>query len=286
MSKTRHNYEYEVDLDGNSAPAKVIAMVGQRKRVLEVGAGPGSITKHLYKAGQSTLTAVEIDPKAIEQLSEHCDAVFQSDLNDPAWADALMQAQLYDTVVAADVLEHLYDPLQTLTTLRSLLAEDGYVVISLPHVGHNAIIACLLDEDFAYQDWGLLDRTHIRFFGLKNIQTLFSDAGLKIIDAQFVITAPEKSEFYEKWRKLPDTTKHELEKNAYGNVYQVVLKGVSKDNPTKELDLMSIPTQETTRESNGAAGLKSNFFLMVKQYVPLPIKRKLKAIYTALTIKD
>ena len=45
----------------------------------------------------------------------------------------------------------------------------------------------MLQEDFEYRNWGLLDRTHIRFFGIKNIQALFENAGLKIVHAEFVV---------------------------------------------------------------------------------------------------
>lgn len=47
-----------------------------------------------------------------------------------------------------------------------------YGTLSLPHVGHAAIAGCLIDEDFEYRQWGLLDRTHVRFFGIKNVQNL------------------------------------------------------------------------------------------------------------------
>ncbi len=79
----------------------------------------------------------------------------------------------FEVIVAADVLEHLYDPWATLRTVRDILDTDGYVVVSLPHIGHNAVIACILQEDFEYQDWGLLDKTHIRFFGIENMQQTF-----------------------------------------------------------------------------------------------------------------
>ena len=47
IKNKRHNYEYDVDVQLNTAPANVIRMVGHNKRLLEIGCGPGSITKIL-----------------------------------------------------------------------------------------------------------------------------------------------------------------------------------------------------------------------------------------------
>ncbi|RLL50886.1 class I SAM-dependent methyltransferase [Mariprofundus sp. EBB-1] len=239
----RHNYEYDVDLNGDTAPARVVRMVGDDKRVLEVGAGPGSITKMLKGAGNCQVTGLEIDDAAIVKLTQFCEKVYKTDLNDQAWPEQLSGEKPFDVIVAADVLEHVYDPLAVLSAMAGLAGLHGEVVISLPHVGHNAVIACILDEDFQYGDWGLLDRTHIRFFGLKNMQQLFADAGLKIVDAQFVITRPKDSEFAGKWAALAGDVKSTLQKHKHGQVYQVVIRAVASSRTDTAIDLMSVPVE-------------------------------------------
>ena len=64
----RHKYEYPIDSDANSAGAHILRMVGADKKVLEVGAGPGAITKLLKNNNNCKVTAIEIDEKAIEKL--------------------------------------------------------------------------------------------------------------------------------------------------------------------------------------------------------------------------
>ena len=122
--KEPHNYEYDVNLEGVTAPARVIRMVGQDKKVLEIGAGPGSITKHLVEAGDCTVTALEIDKDAISKLSQYTNKIYPADLNDTAWPKLLVKEGLFDVVVAGDVLEHLYDPWNTLKLMKGLLGED------------------------------------------------------------------------------------------------------------------------------------------------------------------
>jgi len=83
--------------------------------------------------------------------------------------------------------------------MKELLNEAGTIVLSLPHAAHSAILSCLFEEDFPYGEWGLLDKTHIRFFGLHNIHALHASAGLAITAARFVMRRPEETEFAERW---------------------------------------------------------------------------------------
>jgi 2-polyprenyl-3-methyl-5-hydroxy-6-metoxy-1,4-benzoquinol methylase len=253
MTQQRHKYEYKVN--PNTAAEKVIRMVGSGKRVLELGSGPGSITRFL-KGNKCRVTALELDSDAIEIVSEFCDTVMPCDLNDPAWPGKLSGLDKFEAIVAGDVLEHLYNPWRVLKSLEPLLADSGYVVISLPHIGHNAVIACLLTGDLEYQPWGLLDKTHIRFFGITNIQKLFNDAGFKIIEVDYVIKAPEQTEFAQRWRQLSPSVQEAIATNKFGNIYQVVIKAVPNLAPGLGLQLATQPVSLpiATSFSAGAKG--------------------------------
>jgi 2-polyprenyl-3-methyl-5-hydroxy-6-metoxy-1,4-benzoquinol methylase len=233
-----HKYEYEVDPLSDSAAAHVVRMVGQKKRVLEVGCGPGSITQILARQGQCRVTGLEQDLKAIEKARPYCEAIMQADLNGVEWTGLLDGAEQFDVVVAADVLEHLYDPWRALREIGTFIGLDGYLVISLPHVGHAAVVSCLMNGDFEYRDWGLLDRTHIRFFGLKNIEDLFAQADLKIVEAKYVVMPPEFTEFAESWSKLSRTVQDALKSSAHADVYQVVVKAVPRSCPDHQVFLI------------------------------------------------
>lgn len=229
MKSSHHNYAYEVDTSSETASANVVRMVGQSKRVLEIGCGPGSITKVLAKQGGCQVTGLELDPEAIKDVTSHCVQVIQADLNSSEWPSLLDGVEQFDVVVAADVLEHLYDPWKTLQRMVPLINSNGYLVISLPHVGHAAVMSCLINGDFEYRDWGLLDRTHIRFFGIKNIKALFAQANLKIIEVKYVTKPPEETEFVTGWSRLSSTVQDALMSSEYSEVYQVVVRAVPTD---------------------------------------------------------
>ncbi len=218
-------YRYNVDPLSDTAAANVLRFVGRDRSVLEIGAGPGSIARPLVELNNARLTALEIDPSSVEILKQFCKRVIQHDLHDPAWPDVVGNTR-FDAVVIADVLEHLNDPWNTLQQAAGLLNEDGRLVVSIPHAAHAVMLACLLNGDFRYEEWGLLDRTHIRFFAMKNIQALFDHAGLKIIDYAYVLRAPAQTELADLWSKLPASVAGVLEESEFAHVYQVVVKAI------------------------------------------------------------
>lgn len=262
--KTRHTYEYDVDLGSDTAPARVLRMVRPGSRVLEIGAGPGSITKYLIRALECDVVALEVEATAIEKLREFCPKVYDFDLNDPTWSATLLKTEKpFDFVIAADVLEHVYDPWKVLGGMKTLLSAEGAVILSLPHVSHAAVLGTLMDEDMAYGPWGLLDRTHVRFFGVKNVQALYASQGMAIEEAQFVVRTPEMTEFVKTWNGLSPDIQAALQRNRYSHVYQVVSRAVPEERAKNKIDLMQCtvtPADAETTEywTNVMGGLAEN----------------------------
>jgi 2-polyprenyl-3-methyl-5-hydroxy-6-metoxy-1,4-benzoquinol methylase len=240
----RHRYDYDVELDVQSAAAAVVRMVGQNKRVLDLGAGPGSITRLLTNESGCTVTAVEIDQTAVDSLARYCESVQQLDLDGSDWVEGVLPGGPFEVVVLADVLEHLRHPEEVLAGVTQVLDGGGYLVLSLPHIAHNAVIACLVEEDFAYGESGLLDRTHVRFFGIHNMQRLLNEAGFSIDDAEFIVFGPEQTELATNWWRAPRRLKSCLSRNRFGLVYQVVIKASpgSQSGPGLVLSSLPVPT--------------------------------------------
>ncbi len=249
LGEKKHTYEYDFDLASDMAPARVLRMVTPGSRVLEIGAGPGSITRHLTGKLGCSVVALEIDPTAIEILRNYVSKVHASDLNSADWPDQIRKEDgLFDYVIAADVLEHVYDPWKVLDGMTSLLKPDGAIILSLPHVGHASVAACLVDEDFEYWPWGLLDRTHVRFFGIKNIQALINGAGLAIERAEFVVRTPEMTEFAARWRRMPADIQAALQRNRFSHVFQVVTTSRRQSHGQSGIDLMRLVPEPPAQE--------------------------------------
>jgi SAM-dependent methyltransferase len=87
----------------------------------------------------------------------------------------------FDCIIMADVIEHLLDPWLCLSQCASMLTDDGCLVLSVPNVSHLSILLPLIAKDrWSYEDHGILDRGHLRFFTLSELKSAVSDAGLRV----------------------------------------------------------------------------------------------------------
>ncbi|MDV7402368.1 class I SAM-dependent methyltransferase, partial [Arthrospira platensis SPKY1] len=87
----------------------------------------------------------------------------------------------FDVVYCNDVLEHLVDPYAVLKTIYKKLRKNGQVISSIPNVRyHNTFIKTVLGKDWKYEDHGVMDFTHMRFFTQKSIRRMYEDAGFEV----------------------------------------------------------------------------------------------------------
>jgi SAM-dependent methyltransferase len=158
----------------------VLARVPAGARVLEVGAHSGYFSS-LLRAQGCAVTALELDPRAAALAAGHADRVIVGDVEDPA-----VRARLggpFDRVLFMHVLEHLVDPWGVLRAARTLLAPEGRVVALVPNVACWRIRKQLFFRGaFEYEDTGILDRTHLRFFTLPSARALLETSGYAVVD--------------------------------------------------------------------------------------------------------
>jgi 2-polyprenyl-3-methyl-5-hydroxy-6-metoxy-1,4-benzoquinol methylase len=88
----------------------------------------------------------------------------------------------FDVIFCGDVLEHLHDPWGVMEYLKNFLKPDGILIVSIPNIREiRTMYKIFIRGDFKYEQSGILDKTHLRFFCKKNIQQLFIDTGYEIL---------------------------------------------------------------------------------------------------------
>ena len=217
-------YEFDIDLDSDNTHARVVELVGRNRRVLELGPATGYMSRVLGKRG-CTVVGIEIDPEMAAQAAGNSERVIVGDL-DTLDLESELGSDRFDVILAADVLEHLKDPLDALRRLRAFLAPDGFFVISLPNIAHGSVRLALLEGHFSYQKTGLLDETHLRFFTRESVDRLLDDAELGaavIHHQQLSITA---SEVPFDQNAVPAELIQQLETDPNAQTYQFVIKAI------------------------------------------------------------
>ena len=222
-------YRYAIDPQGESTSNKVLRLTGAGKRVLELGCGPGSMTEHLTKQQHCTVTAIEVDPELAKYAEPFCEHLIIGNLETMDLA-ATFNDQQFDVIIAADVLEHLNNPWQCLRSLHSLFSDNGYLVTSIPNIGHNAIITQLLAGRFPYGEQGLLDRTHLRFFARHDVEDLLLSTGYVPSIWMRNRVSESQSEFGYRWLTLDPALQQALSKVADGQTYQFIVKAYPSTN--------------------------------------------------------
>ena len=153
--------------------------------VLDVGCAIGYIGEFLRRNSPGRwLAGIEIDPRAAEKARPHYDQVIVGSIDDPAVWSQLRQR--VDAMIFGDVLEHTADPVMVLRMARPKLADDGQIVVSIPNIGHFKVRLRLLLGKFDYEDWGIMDRTHLRFFTLKTAQEMLREGGFTVVHREGV----------------------------------------------------------------------------------------------------
>jgi 2-polyprenyl-3-methyl-5-hydroxy-6-metoxy-1,4-benzoquinol methylase len=146
-------------------------------RILDVGCSRGAFGAQLKRL-QAGCVVYGIEPTAAaayaeDRLDHVVQGFFPADLPGD-WRD-------FDVVCFNDVLEHMVDPWSVLEATIPFLARGGRVVASIPNVRYiNVTIDLVLRGKWQYEQTGVLDRTHLRFFTRSSIVDLFASSGFSI----------------------------------------------------------------------------------------------------------
>jgi glycosyltransferase involved in cell wall biosynthesis/2-polyprenyl-3-methyl-5-hydroxy-6-metoxy-1,4-benzoquinol methylase len=159
---------------------EVEALIPQNTmRVLDVGCGEGVFGKRLLERGVKEVTGIEINPDACINARKNLSSLINGNIEE---MELDFNEGHFDCVVLADVLEHLKDPLSLLKKLSKYVSDSGIIVASIPNIRYWGVINMLIEGHWKYEDYGILDKTHLRFFTKKEIEKLFTAAGFDITD--------------------------------------------------------------------------------------------------------
>ncbi len=147
------------------------------QRVLDVGCSQGNFGAMLKQTRQLEVWGIEpvatAAAEAAAKLDHVIEGVFAPETDLPPAS--------FDAIFFNDVLEHLFDPAAAIRLSRKLLKPGGAIITSIPNIRHFPTLwELVVKGQWTYTDWGILDRTHLRFFTKKSILELFAGCDFKV----------------------------------------------------------------------------------------------------------
>lgn len=215
--------------------------------VLEVGCACGGTLLYLKnKYKNASLYGIEINKNAANSVALFAEV---SDQNIEE-SQLSFQHHFFDYILLPDVLEHLQDPWKVLETLKKYLKTNGKLLVSLPNVMHFSVMKKMLHGYWTYEDAGILDKTHLRFFTLNEIDRAFKERGYNVQEYQ-TTSFPETEQdtlFIKKVVELVGDPNMEQQYRAYQYIFAAQLAEAVNVNQLDQQTAVEVNIKSDNRE--------------------------------------
>lgn len=172
---------------GDFERLEVAELVPPSRKVLDVGCHKGAFGAALALRG-SEVWGIEPDQEAAAVAASRLRKVVVG-----KYPEDFHESESFDCIVFNDVLEHMVDPTAALIAARQHLSPRGYVVASIPNVRNIRVLWPLaMRGRWDYQDVGILDRTHLRFFTPTTMRELFEQHHYQVERQVPIVISPRK----------------------------------------------------------------------------------------------
>jgi ubiquinone/menaquinone biosynthesis C-methylase UbiE len=142
-------------------------------RVLEVGAGGGDTLVEIKKQNLA-VEVVGLELMTIPGSHQNDPSIDRFVICDIEKSELDFPDSYFDVILLGDVMEHLLDPWDFLRKASRVLKKGGVILASMPNIRYyTAMIRIFFKGDFRYENHGLFDRTHFRWYCKKNLKELF-----------------------------------------------------------------------------------------------------------------
>ena len=176
------------------------------RSVLDVGCSIGRLGAAIKNGTEIQVVGIEFSEAMANEAISKLDKVFIGDAEEII-CNGTLGGYSFDTIIFADLLEHLENPWQTLICVKKYLNPNGIILASIPNIRHiDTIYNLVIKGYWPYRERGIHDKTHLRFFTKRNIFELFENAGfsIKISKTHFrILERPHKINNYAKYLAVP-----------------------------------------------------------------------------------
>lgn len=272
----KHKYDFDINIEQKN-DARVIAFdfITEGSKVLDIGTASGQFAQILKEYKNCELFGIEYDPESIKIAEEKgiFEKIFQLDLNNFDIKQFEEYANYFDYIVFGDVLEHILYPENILKIFKMLLKPNGKYVISLPNVAHSSVKIGLLLNNFEYEETGILDKTHIKFYTHKTIPGFMAESKLKIEKFDYTVMHIKHHKTVNNISSLPISVRKNIFNDKYSHILQYITLCTFSEKPTEELLKLNQMTINENNMKNTLKWMKRN---CMRKYVYLYFLQQIK----------
>jgi len=161
----------------------LVSFVDPGKKVLDVGCNTGKLGEYLQRHKGCQVFGVDISTEAIMEAKGRLERAEAMDVESD---DFPFPQERFDIIIFGDILEHLKFPVQSLIRFAKYLDNNGGIVASSPNVANVLIRLKLLMGKWEYQNSGIMDNSHLRFFTYKSMLDMFEQASLEVVQHDWI----------------------------------------------------------------------------------------------------
>lgn len=156
------------------------SLVPGRSKVLEIGCADGFLGEYLIKVKKCQVTGVEMDKEAGERAGKRGLKTIIGNIQTEEMIEKVRNLGKFDVVLATAVIEHLSDPWKALKMWKDFLNDKGVLIVSTSNIAHWSSRIKLITGKFEYEEYGIFDNTHLRFFTIDSFRQLIEKSGYKV----------------------------------------------------------------------------------------------------------
>jgi len=161
-------------------------MIPEGSNILEIGCATGYMGEYLVQEKACHFFGIEADKSQAEAAADRGLEVVSGYIDDASITNKIKahidQHGPFQIIFMSQVIEHIAKPEQTLESLKQWMAPDCNLVISTCSIAHWRCRFRLLWGVWKYEDYGIFDHSHLRFFTINSFKELLQQCGFTIVD--------------------------------------------------------------------------------------------------------
>ncbi len=181
----QNTFDYQ-RLKPNNIDKIQLDMIPVGSNVLEVGCATGYMGEYLVQKKNCTFFGIEANTRQARAAATRGLHVVSGYIDDDSAKVRIKQHIAehgpFQIIFMSQVIEHIATPEQTLENLKQWMTPDCNLVISTCSIAHWRCRFRLLGGIWKYEDYGIFDYSHLRFFTISSFKDLLHQCGFTVVD--------------------------------------------------------------------------------------------------------